>query len=257
MLEAMTLGREDPSATVLSTDTDLSEMIDQPITNTRVDAPASAAAMPPPPAGKMMKSPEGSSNLWFGRGQGQASGTNRHFYANPSGFAGSGAGGGRSRSGRGFRESGSSIEGTLGLIGDVGRDEMFGSSGEPLDDADEQVELLSEEQIGHLVRVLDRPLFRLAVRSLLLEKDPTLNIKLVAEERYLDDEGLVLVAIKLDEVDSDRIEALKKLGLQILAINEETDVVVGLTSDRVLLDIGLLDDVLRVVPTEMKEAPVK
>ena len=53
------------------------------------------------------------------------------------------------------------------------------------------------------------------------------------------------------------IETLTKLGLRILATNEDTQVIVGMTTDRSLIEIGLLDGVLRVVPTEMKDASMK
>ena len=126
-----------------------------------------------------------------------------------------------------------------------------------MEDSSEPVEVLGADQIGRLVQVLDRPLFRLAVRALLLERDPSLDIDLTAGERNLDDEGMILVAIKVDAVDAKSIETLTKLGLRILAANEDTQVIVGMTTDRSLIEIGLLDGVLRVVPTEMKDASMK
>ena len=126
-----------------------------------------------------------------------------------------------------------------------------------MEDSSEPVEVLGADQIGRLVQVLDRPLFRLAVRALLLERDPSLDIDLTAGERNLDDEGRILVAIKVDAVDAKSIETLTKLGLRILATNEDTQVIVGMTTDRSLIEIGLLDGVLRVVPTEMKDASMK
>lgn len=153
-------------------------------------------------------------------------------------------------------------EGSSDVIGSGGGGGAFGASDEEVDaatsdDPAQPTELLEEEQIGRLVLVLDRPLFRLAVRSLLLEKDPTANIELVAEERYLDDDGRILVAIKLDTTDAARIDALKALGFKLVATNDVTGVVVGNTTERSLIDIGLLEGVLRVIPTEIEEAPLK
>jgi hypothetical protein len=121
----------------------------------------------------------------------------------------------------------------------------------------DQEEILDEDQVEHLARVLDRPLFRIAVRALLMEHDPEFSLVLVEEQRYIDAEGKVLVAIKLDMVDAARIDALKAMGLHLIATNDATRVVVGMATDRALIDIGLLDGVLRVIPTDLEDAPVK
>ena len=138
----------------------------------------------------------------------------------------------------------------------------FGASGAEIDAAMQAesgvpFKFLGEAEIGQLVRVLDRPLFRLAVRAMLLEQEPDLMIDLTDEERFLDEQGGIMVAIKLEELDAEISEYLGMMGLRIIASNQETNVIVGVSSDRSLVDIGLLDGVLRVVPTEMQDAPAK
>lgn len=254
-LEAMLLGTEaDLEADVALADESDVNTESSALGLLNVFAPRSASSTPPPPPAQ--KSSGDPSQQYFG--QSRDGSAHVRGYSSSAGGVSAGRDFSRGRGGGGTMW----YEGSSDVIGSGGGGGAFGASDEEVDaatsdDPAEPTELLKEEQIGRLVLVLDRPLFRLAVRSLLLEKDPTANIELVAEERYLDDDGRILVAIKLDTTDAARIDALKALGFKLVATNDVTGVVVGNTTERSLIDIGLLEGVLRVIPTEIEQAPLK
>ena len=150
----------------------------------------------------------------------------------------------------------SSLSETLCRPGvDVGCSSLFPSvrSGEAVEESAPAIpHYLEPEQFQHLARVLDRPLFRIAVMSL-LPKD------VLASWQFSEDDTLlkwsrkpVLVSIKLDGVDDARLAALKKAGFELVATNEANGIVVGRATARQLADIGLLKGVLRVVPTSIQ-----
>jgi uncharacterized membrane protein YgcG len=272
-LEAMLLGKEAD----LEDDLAMDEAVEIKTESVALGVPApagSAAAPPPPPSGMagarsnqrhFNQSPKEAAQLQQSYapsgGRSVASQVGSRSGGRSSASRGGSRSGGRGRGVSGGGGGSTWYEGAPDVVGG-GSGGVFGSSGEEMDasmmeDSSEPVEVLGADQIGRLVQVLDRPLFRLAVRALLLERDPSLDIDLTAGERNLDDEGKILVAIKVDAVDAKSIETLTKLGLRILATNEDTQVIVGMTTDRSLIEIGLLDGVLRVVPTEMKDASMK
>ena len=110
---------------------------------------------------------------------------------------------------------------------------------------------IDREQFARLVRILDRPLFRIAVRTLLSKEDRD-SLTLAGADRLTDESGRIMVSIKVDEVNPEILQALEATGFDLSGSNETTDVVVGHASPEQLVDIGLLDDVLRVVPASMR-----
>ena len=110
---------------------------------------------------------------------------------------------------------------------------------------------IDREQFARLVRILDRPLFRIAVRTLLSKEDRD-SLTLAGADRLTDESGRIMVSIKVDDVNPEILQALEATGFDLSGSNETTDVVVGHASPEQLVDIGLLDDVLRVVPASMR-----
>ena len=109
---------------------------------------------------------------------------------------------------------------------------------------------LEPEQFQHLARVLERPLFRLAVRSLLPE-DLASNIMLTKEEGLLDEQGRILVSIKVADTDQDMLDSLAGAGFIVSGTNSDDGILVGSATPKELADIGLIDGVLRIVHTRM------
>ena len=118
-------------------------------------------------------------------------------------------------------------------------------------EAEVEKRALERDQFARLAITLDRPLLRLAVRSV-LPADELKYFKLDAEERYLDADGTITVSIKVDDANQAMLDALEKAGLQLSGINKASGVVAGTVTPDKLVAIGLLDGVLRVVPTSMK-----
>jgi len=120
-------------------------------------------------------------------------------------------------------------------------------------------EMLSEEsaieraQFARLVRVLDRPLFRLAARTILDEAEAS-NIDLAAERMLIDSDGMVLVSIKIDQEGDGIMNRLQESGLEIIGSDSTGSFILGRVSVDDLIGLGLSDGVLRVVPTTMKPA---
>ena len=110
---------------------------------------------------------------------------------------------------------------------------------------------IDREQFARLVRILDRPLFRIAVRTLLSKEDQD-SLTLAGADSLTDESGRIMVSIKVDEVDPEILQALEATGFDLSGSNETTDVVVGHASPEQLIDIGLLDGILRVVPASMR-----
>ena len=112
---------------------------------------------------------------------------------------------------------------------------------------------LSKEDFAQLARVLDRVLFRLAVASVLPEELAG-QLQLTEERKVLDKNGFVLVSIKLKSLSATQRKAIEAAGLQVVAQNAKTSILVGRATPASLLKIGLLKNVLRVIPTQIKPA---
>ena len=119
--------------------------------------------------------------------------------------------------------------------------------------------MLSEEsaiertQFARLVRVLDRPLFRLAALTILDETEAS-NIDLGAERMLIGSDGMVLVSIKIDREEDGIMNRLQESGLEIIGSDSTGSFILGRVSVDDLIGLGLSDGVLRVVPTTMKPA---
>jgi hypothetical protein len=172
------------------------------------------------------------------------------------GIGGGGGGGIRTRSGLGAGKSSvaESVASDAEIHGDSDQAPEDDASSERTEESVETPALprfLEPEQFQHLARVLDRPLFRLAVLSILPE-ELSAAVRLGDEKSLVEANGTVLVSIKLDAIDDARLAELKKAGFKVLGVNKETRILAGRATPRQLVDIGLLDGVLRIVPTRVK-----
>jgi hypothetical protein len=183
-------------------------------------------------------------------------GANNMWYAPPPSSRAGGTRGRSTRSGRG----GSRPSGMRGMAEGAGGGGTFGSLASPANPMPEaaledspviEMRSIDREQFARLVRILDRPLFRIAVRTLLSKEDRD-SLTLAGAGRLTDESGRIMVSIKVDEVNPEILQALEATGFDLSGSNETTDVVVGHASPEQLVDIGLLDDVLRVVPASMR-----
>ena len=224
----------------------------------------------PPPTRDMGRSPSSAAAVPAAIGSTSvSSGSNRHFYFGRGGGGGGSLGlstnslnlgtpappsraRGRSRSGGGrtTKQSGGE-ERWYGNSDEFQPDtESDVTTGDEAEAEDANPRYLEPEQFQHLARVLERPLFRLAVRSLLPE-DLASNIMLTKEEGLLDEQGRILVSIKVADTDRDMLDSLAGAGFIVSGTNSDDGILVGSATPKELADIGLIDGVLRIVHTRM------
>ena len=134
---------------------------------------------------------------------------------------------------------------------------VFGSAESVADDQSMTDQMKSADSVldrtrfERLVRVLDRPLFRLAAHSMLDQADAS-SIDLKVEKMLIGSDGTILVSIKVDQKEDGIRERLQQSGLEILGSDTTGAFILGRISVDDLVGIGLSDVVLRVVPTTMK-----
>ena len=264
-LEQIALGislPEEPAETEHALEADIA--VDQIVGTAVVPPPSVNSAVVPPPSSAAPRSlgspassrgraqqstnlafqaPAGNQNYWYGQ--------NGRTSSSVGGAFGSGGGGGRG----GVIGAGGSMPKTRGSRSSRGR-RSTESSSNTRESAIEQSAMkapqyLTAEEFKTLGRVLDRPLFRLAVRALLPEKLAQ-SIQLTTEEMFIDSSGTVLVSIKLDPADESQLTELKANGFKLVGINNKTGIAVGRVTPRQLAAIGLLDGVRRIVPTNLE-----
>ena len=113
--------------------------------------------------------------------------------------------------------------------------------------------MIDRSRFARLVRVLDRPLFRLAARTMLDESDAS-GIDLSVEMMLAGSDDMILVSIKIDRDEEGIMNRLQESGLEILGSDSTGAFILGRISVDDLIRLGLSDGVLRVVPTTMRPA---
>jgi len=199
-------------------------------------------AAPPPPSSAAPRSFNTGGGSGLSRGRSAPGSAGRQPF-----FGGGGAGGRMER--RGSREGANQ-----GIVQRSSDDAMdVTASGEADIDSDDSDRKMDRRRMERLVRVLDRSLFRLAVREA-LETHEASGIDLGIEEMLIDSDGMIMVSIRIDPDLGGVEDRLRASGLVVTGSDSGKSLVIGRVSVESLASIGLLDGVLRVVPTTISPA---
>ena len=88
----------------------------------------------------------------------------------------------------------------------------------------------------------------------MLDQADASSIDLKVEKMLIGSDDTILVSIKIDKTEDGIRERLQESGLEVLGSDSTGTFILGRISVDDLVELGLSDGVLRVVPTTMKAA---